>query len=201
MLAPPQARPLGARRGRPSRGRQHGQQCFPCAESRAKYQRGEIFYWITTLMRHTSLVKRGLLGAHFASPIRPILGHLFSAAQCQGRRSRAAVRGSALPQKADQPFLQSIVSSVPTRDVLRTPPTRRGRPVWVDARIDPNDGSCPRAVISHPIGGASVGWEPLFGSASQICWERATLPFRGTMASSAGGAAENRGRSGTPQTR
>jgi hypothetical protein len=30
----------------------------------------------------------------------------------QGRWSRAAVRGSALPQEADQPLLQSIISSV-----------------------------------------------------------------------------------------
>jgi len=34
-----------------------------------------------------------------------------------GRRSRAAVRGSALPRKADQPLLQSIVSSVPGADL------------------------------------------------------------------------------------
>src|SRR5215831_9495799 len=35
----------------------------------------------------------------------------------QGRRSRGAVKGSALPQKADQPLLQSIISSVPDSDV------------------------------------------------------------------------------------
>src|SRR5215831_14215850 len=51
----------------------------------------------------------------------------------QGRRSRAAVRGSALPQKADQPLLQSIISSVPQAEVPKrlsvtgySPPTRRG---------------------------------------------------------------------------
>src|SRR5215831_14501514 len=35
----------------------------------------------------------------------------------QGRRSRGAVKGSALPQKADQPLLQSMISSVPDSDV------------------------------------------------------------------------------------
>jgi RNA polymerase sigma-70 factor (ECF subfamily) len=40
----------------------------------------------------------------------------------QGRRSRAAVRGSALPQKAAQPLLQSIISSVPIADISRTSP-------------------------------------------------------------------------------
>ena len=35
----------------------------------------------------------------------------------QGRRSRAAVRGSAMPEKADQPVLQSIISSVPKCDL------------------------------------------------------------------------------------
>src|SRR5215831_17585509 len=35
----------------------------------------------------------------------------------QGRQSRGAVKGSALPQKADQPLLQSIISSVPDSDV------------------------------------------------------------------------------------
>src|SRR5215813_10442106 len=45
----------------------------------------------------------------------------------QGRRSRAVVRGSALPQKADQPLLQSIISSVPTTDF----------PLGKTARTDP----------------------------------------------------------------
>src|SRR5215469_13097769 len=35
-------------------------------------------------------------------------------------RSRAAVRGSALSQKVDQPLLQSIISSVPIADIWRT---------------------------------------------------------------------------------
>ena len=35
----------------------------------------------------------------------------------QGQRSRAAVRGSALPQRADQPLLQLIICSVPSADV------------------------------------------------------------------------------------
>jgi len=45
-----------------------------------------------------------------------------------GRRSRAAVRGSALPQKADQPLLQSIISSVPIADIWRPPLTTAVQP-------------------------------------------------------------------------
>src|SRR5215472_6012679 len=41
----------------------------------------------------------------------------FLRATRQGRRSRGAVKGSALPQKADQPLLQSIMCSVPDSDV------------------------------------------------------------------------------------
>jgi hypothetical protein len=45
----------------------------------------------------------------------------------QGRRSRAAVRGSAFPQKADQPLLQSIISSVPIADMWRACPDHPDR--------------------------------------------------------------------------
>ena len=48
-------------------------------------------------------------------------------AEGQGRRSRAAVRGSALPQKADQPLLQSIISSVPHPDIDGANPPRDAR--------------------------------------------------------------------------
>src|SRR5215469_1661394 len=44
----------------------------------------------------------------------------------QGRRSHAAVRGSASPQKADQPLLESIVSSGSTHKVAALQPAARG---------------------------------------------------------------------------
>jgi hypothetical protein len=49
-----------------------------------------------------------------------------TAGLCQGRRSCAAVRGSALPQKADQPPLQSIIFSVQIADIGRTSPNHHG---------------------------------------------------------------------------
>ena len=55
-----------------------------------------------------------------------------------GRRLRAAVRGSALAQKADQPHLQSIISLVPQPDLTSSEVVRAKRVMgaakWKDRR-------------------------------------------------------------------
>src|SRR6516225_2815477 len=64
-------RPRGVARRRPSRGRQYGQQCFPCARSRAKMWAGAIFIGLRPLRTADAPEKRGLLRVRFASPMRP----------------------------------------------------------------------------------------------------------------------------------
>ena len=68
----------------------------------------------------------------------------------QRPRSRAAVRGSAMPQKADQPLPQSIISSGPSTDIRATP-ERPARSCAVE-QFMPSDGSLASGIdgASHP---------------------------------------------------